>query len=382
MRNFPSHALVWVSLAGVLAGCSSVPEQAPLASGAQPSSNKQNEVTPRLEPPSRSGNPDTYAVFGKRYRVKESSAGHREVGTASWYGWDFHGRKTSSGPKFNMFELSAAHKSLPIPTYVQVTNLENGRQIVVKVNDRGPFVGDRVLDLSYAAAARLDMVDKGTAKVEVVALPPYQFLPLLAAKRAAQRERIASRAIERFGTRDKVASVQFAHDKPLAGRTALPPPRLLAQPTALRLAANSVTPPKSKAVEPAKLQLAAAAPPKGKAVEPAKLQLAAAAPLKGKVNPPLPKAAEKAPNKADKPHPRSAERGNPLYLVGTVEQRNSPSQVQSRLSSQMQRSVQVDAGGGKQPYQVRVPLRNPGEAKQVALRLASLGVSRSRVVSD
>lgn len=370
MRNFPSHALVWVSLAGVLAGCSSVPEQAPLASGAQPSSGKQNEVTPRLEPPSRSGNPDTYAVFGKRYRVKESSAGHREVGTASWYGWDFHGRKTSSGPKFNMFELSAAHKSLPIPTYVQVTNLENGRQIVVKVNDRGPFVGDRVLDLSYAAAARLDMVDKGTAKVEVVALPPYQFLPLLAAKRAAQRERIASRAIERFGTRDKVASVQFAHDKPVAGRTAVPPPRLLAQPTALRLAANSVTPPKSKAVEPAK--------------ESAKLQLAAAAPLKGKANPPLLKAkgAEKAPNKTDKPHPRSAERGNPLYLVGTVEQRNSPSQVQSRLSSQMQRSVQVDAGGGKQPYQVRVPLRNPGEAKQVALRLASLGVSRSRIVSD
>lgn len=369
MCKFPSHALVWVSLAGVLVGCSSIPEQAALVPNAQPSSadHPTSEVVLPQEPPSRSGNPDTYTVFGKRYRVQESSAGHREVGTASWYGWDFHGRKTSSGPKFNMFELTAAHKSLPIPTYVQVTNLENGRKIVVKINDRGPFVGNRVLDLSYAAAARLDMVDKGTARVEVVALPPYQFLPLLAAKRAAQRERIASRAVDVFGTREKVASVQFAHDKPIVGRTAVPPPRTIAQQPVRLAAASKVSTTNTKQKEPAP-----------------KLQLASAAPLKGKSSAPMlkTKGADKQPRKADKPTPRSADKGNALYLEGTVGKQNSPSQVQNRLSNQMQRTVQVDAGAGKQPHQVRVPLRNPREAKQVALRLASLGVSHSRVVSD
>lgn len=375
MCKFPSHALVWVSLAGVLVGCSSVPEQTALhnaKAGTTTASDNADQPILRLEPPSRSGNPDTYAVFGKRYRVKESSAGHREVGTASWYGWDFHGRKTSSGPNFNMFELSAAHKSLPIPTYVQVTNLENGRQIVVKVNDRGPFVGDRVLDLSYAAAARLDMVDKGTAKVEVVALPPYQFLPLLAAKRAAQRERIASRAIEAFAGREKVASVQFAHDSPIAGRSAAPPPRVAAPAAPVRVAENRA--PSAKNAPNAN----------DNKVDAARLQIASAAPLKGKSNHPMlkTKGVEKAIDKTDKAAPRVADNGAPLYLVGTVDKQNSPSQVQNRLSNQMQRSVQVDAGIGKHPYQVRVPLRNPGEAKQVALRLASLGVSRSRVVSD
>ncbi|HCB12046.1 MAG TPA: septal ring lytic transglycosylase RlpA family lipoprotein, partial [Gammaproteobacteria bacterium] len=192
-----SHALLFASLAGALAGCSSVPDQQRLA---RPSTDvtysadlTRSDPVPQAEPPSRSGNPDTYVVFGRRYRVKETSEGHRETGIASWYGWDFHGRKTSSGPPFNMFELTAAHKSLPIPTYARVTNLENGRSIVVKVNDRGPFAGERIIDLSYAAAARLDMLNQGTAQVEVVALEPYQHLPQLAARRAEERERLARR---------------------------------------------------------------------------------------------------------------------------------------------------------------------------------------------
>jgi rare lipoprotein A (peptidoglycan hydrolase) len=153
-------------------------------------------------------------VFGRRYRVQETSEGYREEGIASWYGWEFHGRKTSSGPLFNMFELTAAHKSLPLPTYVQVTNLENGRQLVVKVTDRGPFVGERAIDLSYAAADRLGMLEQGTARVEIVALAPFQFLPKLAARRAEQRELLASRQ-NRPEPIIKPAAIQFAREEPI-----------------------------------------------------------------------------------------------------------------------------------------------------------------------
>ncbi|MDQ2694710.1 MAG: septal ring lytic transglycosylase RlpA family protein [Pseudomonadota bacterium] len=131
---------------------------------------------PVAEPPSRTGNPLSYEVFGRRYHVNGTSEGYRERGLASWYGADFHGRPTSSGVPFDMYAISAAHKSLPIPTHVRVTNLGNGRSIVVRVNDRGPFVDDRIIDLSYAAAMKLDMVEDGVAEVEVAALAPYQYL--------------------------------------------------------------------------------------------------------------------------------------------------------------------------------------------------------------
>lgn len=116
------------------------------------------------------GNPEFYEVFGKRYKVRESSNGYRERGIASWYGRPFHGRPTSSGEMYDMEEMTAAHTSLPLPTWVEVTNLSNGRTVVVKVNDRGPFVANRLIDLSYAAAKALDIVRTGTARVEVRAL--------------------------------------------------------------------------------------------------------------------------------------------------------------------------------------------------------------------
>ncbi len=133
-------------------------------------------VVPKAESPSRYGNPPDYEVFGQRYRVMASSEGYREQGIASWYGDDFHGKRTSSGTPYDMYALSAAHKSLPLPTYVQVTHLGNGKSIVVRVDDRGPFVDGRIIDLSYSAAQALDMLGTGTAEVEVVALPPYQYL--------------------------------------------------------------------------------------------------------------------------------------------------------------------------------------------------------------
>jgi len=115
--------------------------------------------------------PQSYEVLGKRYDVRASSEGYRERGTASWYGRPFDGRPTSSGEMYDMNGLTAAHPTLPIPTWVEVTNLKNGKRVVVKVNDRGPFIGKRLIDLSHGAATALDMVRDGTAQVEVRALP-------------------------------------------------------------------------------------------------------------------------------------------------------------------------------------------------------------------
>lgn len=112
----------------------------------------------------------TYRVNGKTYCVRKSHYGFVQVGIASWYGPGFHGSKTASGEIYNMFKLTAAHKTLPLGTYVKVINLENGKSVIVKINDRGPFVKGRIIDLSYAAAKRLGMLKKGTAKVKIIAL--------------------------------------------------------------------------------------------------------------------------------------------------------------------------------------------------------------------
>jgi len=129
---------------------------------------------PKREPKSRYGNPESYVVFGKRYYVMDSSKGYIEKGIASWYGTKFHGRRTSSGETYDMYAMTAAHKSLPLPTYVKVTNLSNDKFIVVKVNDRGPFHENRIIDLSYTAAIKLDIIQKGTGLVEVKAIDPEE----------------------------------------------------------------------------------------------------------------------------------------------------------------------------------------------------------------
>jgi rare lipoprotein A len=130
------------------------------------------DAVPKVEPLSRYGNPPYYEVFGKRYYVLSSSVAYVERGVASWYGPGFHQVRTSSGETYDMYAMTAAHKTLPLPAYVRVTNLENGKSVVVRVNDRGPFVGNRIIDLSYTAAARLDMLRNGTAMVEVRGIDP------------------------------------------------------------------------------------------------------------------------------------------------------------------------------------------------------------------
>ena len=139
---------------------------------------KTPDPVPKVEPLSRYGNrfnkgkSDTYVALNRRYRVMSTSRGYRARGIASWYGTQFHGRKTSNGERYDMFAMTAAHRSLPLPTYVRVTNLENGKSVVVRVTDRGPFHKDRIIDLSYVAAARLGILGRGTGHVEVESIDP------------------------------------------------------------------------------------------------------------------------------------------------------------------------------------------------------------------
>lgn len=127
-------------------------------------------ANPRPEPFSQYGNPESYVIDGKRYAVKKHNKNHVEHGIASWYGMKFHGKRTSSGELYDIYGMTAAHKTLPIPTYAEVKNLDNGKTVVVKVNDRGPFVDNRIIDLSFAAAKKLDIVKNGTGRVMVRAI--------------------------------------------------------------------------------------------------------------------------------------------------------------------------------------------------------------------
>ena len=160
-----------ITLLSLLAACSSRPvyDSGP-GPGTRTPSSLPGDAVPRKETRSRYGNGPYYEVFGETYKVLETSYGYQERGVASWYGRKFHGRMTSSQEPYDMYKMTAAHKTLPLPTYVRVRNLRNNRSIVVRVNDRGPFVDNRLIDPSYAAAMRLDMIRDGTSLVEVTAI--------------------------------------------------------------------------------------------------------------------------------------------------------------------------------------------------------------------
>jgi rare lipoprotein A len=149
--------------------------------------SKAPDAVPKVEPLSRGGNKSRYEVWGKSYSVMPSSVGFRERGLASWYGQKFHGHLTSNGETYDMYAMSAAHKSLPLPTYARITNLANNKTVIVRVNDRGPFHGDRVIDLSYAAASKLDYRKTGVAEVLVEAIDASQWSVELEQSIRAQR---------------------------------------------------------------------------------------------------------------------------------------------------------------------------------------------------
>jgi len=166
LKNYLSKRGVGLLLVlGLLSGCSGTGDKVTELSDIP-------DAVPKVEPKSKYGNPKSYVVFGRRYYPKASSKGYVKRGLASWYGKKFHGRRTSNGERYNMYAMTAAHKTLPLPTYVRVTNLRNGRSTVVRVNDRGPFHGNRIIDLSYSAARKLGMAAKGVEMVEIRTIDP------------------------------------------------------------------------------------------------------------------------------------------------------------------------------------------------------------------
>ena len=172
LRRARGAALVIVG--GALTACSgSEPRVAWEGDGAPAVSLSPAEVAdavPRPDPILDSGNTSPYVIDGVAYEVLGSGAGYNELGIASWYGTKFHGKRTANGEVYDLYIASAAHRSLPIPTYARVTNVANQRSVIVRINDRGPFHPDRLIDLSYAAAVKLGFVNKGTAKVRVETL--------------------------------------------------------------------------------------------------------------------------------------------------------------------------------------------------------------------
>ncbi len=212
MRSLPFVLLGLVALCA-LSGCGSwgkrdaTPEAAPAPAPARGAYYKDDgpgasppadlaaipEATPRAEPLHRFAN-RPYQVFGRDYLPLARIGPYRETGIASWYGRRYHGSATSSGEKYDMYAMSAAHPTLPIPSYARVTNLANGRSVVVRVNDRGPFHSDRVIDLSYTAAWKLGYVDAGSTRVEVESIVPGALPPPAAAAAAAAAARPAADA--------------------------------------------------------------------------------------------------------------------------------------------------------------------------------------------
>ena len=159
------HGFTLLSLTAILVSCGQIKDSAPVNYSKQ--WHEIPDAVPASVSPSKYGNPDNYEVFGKTYYVKDSAEGFQQKGIASWYGNKFHGQRTSSGEDYDMYAMTAAHKTLPIPVFVEVTNHDNGRKAVVKVNDRGPFHEGRIIDLSYAAATKLGVAQTGTANVSI-----------------------------------------------------------------------------------------------------------------------------------------------------------------------------------------------------------------------
>ncbi|MDE2148821.1 MAG: septal ring lytic transglycosylase RlpA family protein [Gammaproteobacteria bacterium] len=189
----PPCTVAWLPLLAVLlAACATRPsvppatspptvETPPPAAGADgfpapaqipPNVAETPDAVPKPEPKSPYGNPDEYEALGKTYHVLDSAKGFTQRGDASWYGRKFQGHRTASGEPYDMFKMTAAHKTLPIPSYVRVTNLTNGRNAIVRINDRGPFHSGRIIDLSYAAAAKLGILGAGSAPVQITAITP------------------------------------------------------------------------------------------------------------------------------------------------------------------------------------------------------------------
>lgn len=342
-------AITNLVLVGLLAGCASTGDERALAVNSGGSGGVDiPDAVPRVEPLSKSGNPDSYQIRGKRYFTKKTSTGHVERGLASWYGKQFHGRKTSSGERYNMYAMTAAHKTLPLPSYVRVTNMENGRTAVVKVNDRGPFHGPRVIDLSYSAAKKLGVIQKGTAMVEVRAIdasrPSEDKGPFVAARGAAKGKQSPASV----AARGEPSSPSAPSRSPAA-----------AAPSSGAQGGESV---KERALDSA-------------------LAAVAARPVEQPAEPSVRPATEPV-----EKVPESASGGSKegLYLqAGAFGDPRNAERLRQHLVANLSEQVRIQrsATGEAALYKVRIgPLNSDGEASAVSAKLVTLGVDQPRRV--
>lgn len=203
-----------VGLTLLLIACGTAPQKD--GAGGQFDLSRVKPVVPTNEPKSKGGNPESYVVFGKRYFVMPSAQGYVEEGIASWYGSKFHGNKTSNGEVYDMYQFTAAHKSLPLPTFVEVTNLANNRKIILRVNDRGPFHENRIIDLSYAAALKLDIVKNGTGRVRVRAITDPKQASASAAPKWQDQTHLDGRLFTQVGAFSQLSNAQTLQSELIA----------------------------------------------------------------------------------------------------------------------------------------------------------------------
>lgn len=306
-------------------------------------------------PRSAIGNKTPYVVLGKSYQVLDRPKGYAEKGTASYYGAKFHGRLTSNREVYDMYAFTAAHKTLPLPSFARVTNLDNGESVIVRVNDRGPFHDGRVIDLSYAAAVRLGITQRGTGNVEVRALTPGE--DNLLADKPSRRERRAADAAATVAAAPPPAAVRRASDlDKLVG--ALPAPAArpggAAQPAATQ-AATLETGPVTVSALPAAAPVVAAARP---------------------VPAPVPAAT---------PSPSLQQQvGNVLLQVASFASRENATKALGQLSSAgiVGASISDIVSGGRTLWRLRVPAADHASASELAGRIVGLGFGSPQIVKE
>mgnify|MGYP001018523494 CR=1 FL=1 len=318
---------------------------------------------PRVENLARSpvGNRSPYEVLGKQYSVLDNTRGYNERGIASYYGAKFHGRLTSNREVYDMYQFTAAHKTLPLPSFARVTNLDNGESVIVRVNDRGPFHDGRVIDLSYAAAVRLGITQRGTGNVEVRALQPGEDVPVLASRSPTAAPPVATTVAV---AAPPAASRRESGRRGTATARPVPAPqaansdmdRLVGRLPAATTAAPDTTAP---------VTVTALAP------------VAASASVR-----PVPRTAATTPAAA----PDAAQRllGTVLLQVASFASRENAARALSQLNAAgiVGASISDIAAGGRTLWRLRVPASDHASAAELAGRIAGLGFGSPQIVRE
>ncbi|WP_457319036.1 septal ring lytic transglycosylase RlpA family protein [Stenotrophomonas sp. P5_B8] len=308
-------------------------------------------------PRSPVGNKSPYVVLGKQYQVLDKTSGYAEKGTASYYGAKFHGRLTSNREVYDMYAFTAAHKTLPLPSFARVTNLDNGESVIVRVNDRGPFHDGRVVDLSYAAAVRLGITQRGTGNVEVRALTPGE--GNLLADKPSRRERRAAASVAAAAQPRSPSDM----DK-LVGR--------LPAATAPAYAGATVASGRPAATQAAQIDDA-----------PVTVSALPAAPLVAAVVPPRP-VARPTPVPVPAPASLSQQVGSVFLQVASFASRDNATRALGQLSSAgiVGASISDIVSGGRTLWRLRVPAADHASASELAGRIAGLGFGAPQIVKD